>query len=268
VDRHSHHRHHPRKRFGQHFLHDAHVLQQMLSLIHPKQPDHLVEIGPGQGALTDYLVQSQWNRLDLIEIDRDLAPHLSEKYKIYSSLHVHCQDILSFDLETLAADQPLRIVGNLPYNISTPLLFKLFEALSVIKDMHFLLQKEVVERLTASVGSHNYNRLSVMTQYFCKNQLLLYVSAQAFTPPPQVESAFVRLTPHQPLPVEADDFFIFRQVVQEAFSHRRKTISNALKRLVSPSELEMVGIGLKRRPQELSVADFVHISNALSKKQA
>jgi len=237
-------------------------------LIHPNPPDHLVEIGPGQGALTDYLVRSQWSRLDLIEIDRDLAPRLSEKYKSYTTLHVHCQDILAFGLEALAADQPLRIVGNLPYNISTPLLFKLFEALPVIKDMHFLLQKEVVERLTAPVGSHNYNRLSVMTQYFCKNQRLINVSAQAFTPPPQVESAFVRLTPYQPLPVEAEDLSLFRQVVQEAFSHRRKTISNALKRLVSHSELNMAGIDLKRRPQELSVADFVHISNALCKKAA
>lgn len=255
------HTHHPRKRFGQHFLHDTSVLTNIVANIAPNNTEHLVEIGPGQGALTECLLPYV-ARLDAIEIDRDLVTRLEKQFIDNKNFFLHQHDALTFELKTLS-DATCRVVGNLPYNISTPLLFHLFNQIDFIQDMHFLLQKEVVERLTAEVGSHHYSRLSVMAQYFCDNTDLFDVRPEAFTPPPKVQSAFVRLVPHQQ-PQTAKNFLQFSQVVQQAFNYRRKTLSNSLRSLIDPDKLEAIGIDPKLRPQVLSVADFIRISDAIS----
>lgn len=247
-----------RKRFGQHFLQDASVLQQIVASIAPKTENHLVEIGPGQGALTDYLI-GKTKQLDLIEIDRDLIAILQEKFGDHASIYEG--DVLAFDFKQLQGSA-LRIVGNLPYNISTPLLFHLFDFLDLIKDMHFLLQKEVVDRLTARVGSRQYSRLSVMAQYYCDTATLFLVEPEAFSPPPKVRSALIRLQPKQRTD-QAKDMSVFHKVVREAFQYRRKTLSNSLKKLVSADQLRALGIDPKRRPQELTVEEYVQISNSL-----
>ncbi len=247
-----------RKRFGQHFLRDTRVLQQIVTAIAPHANDHLVEIGPGDGALTHHLI-GKTQQLDLIELDRDLIALLQNKFG--NAATIYEGDVLNFDFHQLN-NTPLRPVGNLPYNISTPLIFHLFNFLDVIKDMHFLLQKEVVDRLTANVGSHQYNRLSVMTQYYCNNEMLFTVEPDAFNPPPKVVSAFVRLQPKQRTE-QANDLSVFHDVVREAFNYRRKTLNNSLKKLVTADQLLALNIDPKQRPQELSVEDYIRISNAL-----
>ncbi|WP_304985858.1 16S rRNA (adenine(1518)-N(6)/adenine(1519)-N(6))-dimethyltransferase RsmA [Coxiella-like endosymbiont] len=257
--------HLPRKRFGQHFLKDPIILQKIISAIHPQKKDTIIEIGPGQGALTDFLI-NEYAKLILVEIDRDLAVSLQNKYALLENLKIYQLDALQFDLSTLETENnSLRIVGNLPYNISTPLLFHLFAQIEFIEDMHFMLQKEVVLRLTAPVGSPNYSRLSLMTRFFCDNTLLFNVPPNAFTPPPKVESAFVRLIPRKTATETIKDLNQFSAVVKEAFTYRRKTISNALKKLI-PNEKwkwHIIGINFQSRPQELTVEDFVKISNSL-----
>lgn len=255
---------HPRKRFGQHFLHDPNILQKIISAISPQTNDHFVEIGPGRGVLTAALL-STGIHLDAVEIDRDLVHYLQLRFIDEKNLHLHQQDALEFDFASLIRNQQkLRIVGNLPYNISTPLLFKLFTHFDYIQDMHFMLQKEVAKRLTASVGDSVYGRLSVMAQYFCHCTSLFTVSANSFSPPPKVESAFVRLIPHQQQP-NATHFENFTTIVREAFNYRRKTLANALKRLVTTEQLIAIGIDPKTRPQELTVEDFVKISHIIGK---
>jgi 16S rRNA (adenine1518-N6/adenine1519-N6)-dimethyltransferase len=249
----------PRKRFGQHFLHDPNILQKIIAAISASPNDHFVEIGPGRGALTAALL-STGVTLDAVEIDRDLVTYLQQTFAHDKKFSVHQADVLEFNFSSLIThQQKLRIIGNLPYNISTPLLFKLFACLNHIQDMYFMLQKEVVLRLTAPVGDSVYNRLSVMSQYFCDCTLLFNVSANSFSPPPKVESAFVRLVPHQTL-TDAH-FETFSAVVKEAFTYRRKTLANSLKRLVSAEQLKSIGIDPQARAQELTVADFVKISN-------
>lgn len=249
----------PRKRFGQHFLHDPHILQKIDAAIAPQKTDHFIEIGPGQGVLTNILLLSE-AKIDAVEIDRDLAAYLRATFSNEKNLTIHEQDALTFNFAALATpEKKLRIVGNLPYNISTPLLFKLFEALPEIIDMHFMLQKEVVLRMAASTDDAVYNRLSVMTQYFCDCTYLFPVSAQAFSPPPKVESAFVRLIP-RPTHLRTANVEVLSLIVKEAFTYRRKTLANSLKRLVTADQLESIGINPKARPQELTVEDFVKIS--------
>ena len=189
--------HQPRKRFGQNFLVDQSVLQSMVAAIQPKPDNHLVEIGPGTGALTKYLLK-QIPHLDAIEIDRDLSELLKSEFS-QQSLTLYEQDVLTVDFRQFLP-RPLRIIGNLPYNISTPLIFHLLQFLDCIEDLHFLLQKELVERITAEPGSKDYGRLSIMIQYFCETEYLLDVSKHAFKPAPKVESAFFRLKPHAVLP--------------------------------------------------------------------
>jgi 16S rRNA (adenine1518-N6/adenine1519-N6)-dimethyltransferase len=255
--------HQPRKRFGQHFLEDQSVLQEIVGCIHPKASDHLVEIGPGQAALTDYLV-GHCEHLDAIEIDRDLIGPLEKRFE-HSAFQIHQGDALDFDFTQLVrADEKLRVVGNLPYNISTPLLFHLFDQLNCIEDMHFLLQKEVVERLCAETNSEHYGRLSVMAQYYCQTFFLFEVGPEAFNPPPKVDSAVIRLMPHAQQTLIANDPKTLSLIVREAFNQRRKTLSNSLKRLLTTQELEELGINPKSRAQELSVAEFVAISNFYS----
>ena len=250
-----------RKRFGQHFLHDPYVLERITAAIHPKKTDILVEIGPGRGALTDHLL-TECRKLVLVEIDRDLLAFLQTKYKQKKNIILYQKDALQFDFLTLKMDdQFLRMIGNLPYYISTPLLFHLFSQMACIKDMHFMLQKEVVLRLTALVGTANYGRLSVMAQYFCENTLLFTVPSNVFIPAPRVESAMVRLIPRRNPALTVKNLEHFGAIIKEAFSYRRKTVSNALKKIISIDKWKTIGIDPQLRPQELTVEDFIKISN-------
>lgn len=258
----SHHR--PRKRFGQNFLVDPHVINNIVDAIGIESGDHLIEIGPGRGALTDSLLEHCAN-LTVVEIDRDLASLLEVRYLNNSNFKLHVGDALTADFATLGHHQPMRIVGNLPYNISTPLLFHLLNFRSLITDMYFMLQREVVDRLAASPGSKNYGRLSVMMQYHCQIQALFEVPATAFKPAPKVTSAVVRLIPHIEHPCEALDPDLFENLVRTCFQQRRKTLRNSLKKFVAdPEVLSETGIDLTIRPEQISVANFVLLSNQLS----
>jgi 16S rRNA (adenine1518-N6/adenine1519-N6)-dimethyltransferase len=253
--------HQPRKRFGQNFLHDNHIIEKIVKVINPQAADHLVEIGPGLGALTQHLAQTN-AQLDLIEIDRDLLAGLTNFAAQYPNLKLHQADALKFDFQQLAkTKEHLRIVGNLPYNISTPLLFHLIKHIEMIKDMHFMLQKEVVERLAAQAGESAYGRLSVMVQYYCKVSYLFTVKPGAFYPAPKVDSAIVRLIPHSTLPYVAKNFDFFSQIVAQAFNQRRKTLHNSLKNLLTTEQIQASGIDPKVRPEQLGVAEFVELSN-------
>jgi 16S rRNA (adenine1518-N6/adenine1519-N6)-dimethyltransferase len=262
--------HQPRKRFGQHFLHDAFIIEQMLTAISPQPYDHLVEIGPGLGALTIPLLRiaSQINaQLEAIELDRDVIPKLQQQCYEFGAITIYQADALRFDFTALASsNKPLRIFGNLPYNISTPLLFHLLQQRTLIQDMHFMLQKEVVERIVAQPGTAHYGRLSIMIQYFCSAMALFEIPPTAFTPPPRVYSAVVRLIPYANLPIPANDFNLFSKVVTTAFTQRRKTLRNALKSLANSRQLQTVDELANLRPEQLSIADYVRVSNLLSEK--
>jgi len=258
--------HQARKRFGQNFLHDQQIIDRIIREIAPTSNDHLLEIGPGQGALTKQLAASG-ARLDCVELDRDLAAHLKHQYRDYDNVHIHQHDILKFDLNDLGlGDTRIRIIGNLPYNISTPVLFHLLKYFENIEDMSFMLQLEVVERMSAHVGDKNYGRLSIMLQYFCQAEKLFNVPPEAFTPQPKVNSAIVQLTPHKKLPVTAKDTDCLKVVVRTAFNQRRKTLKNSLKTLISDSELDKLAIDVKLRPEKLSLTDYVMISDAISEQ--
>lgn len=254
-------KHFPRKRFGQHFLTDRHVIHQIVAAISPEKGQRIVEIGPGLGALTVEILQKT-GHLIAIELDRDLISQLNDQCQAYGELKLYQADALAFDYSQLVeSGQKLRLVGNLPYNISTPLLFHLLQFENVIQDMHFMLQQEVVSRIVAQVGSSNYGRLSVMIQYFCEVMELFSVDAQAFDPPPAVTSAIIKLVPYHNYEHRANDIKRFTLVVAEAFNQRRKTLRNTLKKVISASQLEKIGINPELRPQQLSVAEFVNISN-------
>jgi len=255
-------RHQPRKRFGQHFLHDKNIINRIVAAVNPQPDQQIVEIGPGLGALTTVLLPAA-KRLQAIELDRDVIPHLQMQCAKLGELIVHQQDVLTTDWATIAGGQlaSLRVVGNLPYNISTPLIFQLLEQSAYLIDMHFMLQKEVVDRMIAKPDSADYGRLSVMVQYFCQAESLFKVSPGAFTPPPKVDSAVVRLTPYRQLPFVARDRELFATIVREAFNKRRKTLSNALKGFVNNDQLIAVGISPQARAETLSVAQFVAIAN-------
>lgn len=255
--------HRPRKRFGQNFLQDPGVLQRITHAIHPKEGERIVEIGPGMGALTTYLLE-QVPHLYAVELDRDLITLLQQRFTP-AQLTLTQGDALQFDFCSLAEpSSPLRLIGNLPYNISTPLLFHLFENKGCITDMHFMLQQEVVARMEAPPGSKTYGRLSIMTQYHCAVERLFGVPPEAFNPPPKVESAIVRLRPHRAPPVEVTCFTTLQQVVTQAFSQRRKTIRNTLKKLVTAAQLESLGIDPTIRPEQLDLATYARISNLIS----
>lgn len=249
----------PRKRLGQHFLIDTVIIDQIVRCIDPKPTDNLVEIGPGMGALTVSVLKKA-KKITAIELDANLIPALEEICAGYGELLVFNENALSFDFDKLGQ---MRLFGNLPYNISTPLLFYLLRYAAHIQDMHFMLQKEVVERLAARPGSHSYGRLSVMIQYHCKAESLLEIPASAFFPPPKVESAVVRLIPYLKLPYTALDYKLFENIVRQAFSMRRKTLRNALKKFVNPEMWEVVGIDNQLRPETLSVEGYVRLSNAI-----
>jgi len=255
--------HKPRKRFGQNFLCDPGVISQILQAINPKNHDHIVEIGPGQGALTYDLIAAA-GKIDIIEIDRDLVALLQKKLASHTHLTIHECDALKFDFSKLMhADQKIRIVGNLPYNISTPLIFHLLKFAASVDDMHFMLQKEVVDRLAAQPGGKNYGRLSVMVQYACQVEALFPVSPQAFFPPPKVDSAIVRLRPYAEPPIKALDPDVFAKIVRCAFSQRRKTLKNNIKALIDPEKIASIGIDVSQRPEQIGLKDYVLISNML-----
>ena len=245
-----------RKRFGQHFLHDPGVIRRIIDAVAPAAGERIVEIGPGRGALTWDLLRRA-HSLDVIEIDRDLAQSLRLDARAAGGLHVHVENALDTDFKRLRADgAPLRIVGNLPYNISTPLLFHLLSQRAVLKDMHFMLQKEVVERMTAQPSNKTYGRLTVMLAAVAEVEHLFDVGPGAFQPRPAVWSAIVRIKPTINSRFEIGADGVLRQLVTAAFSHRRKTLRNGLKGLLTPQEIESCGIDPQLRPEALAPAQF------------
>ncbi|MEM9383794.1 MAG: 16S rRNA (adenine(1518)-N(6)/adenine(1519)-N(6))-dimethyltransferase RsmA [Pseudomonadota bacterium] len=255
--------HIPRKRFGQHFLHDPQVLRRIVDAIAPAPSDRLVEIGPGQGALTAPLL-ARGATLTAIELDRDLAPALAELPGAAQRLSVLQSDALTLNYAYLADSLggPLRLCGNLPYNISTPLIFHLLGFRGHVIDMHFMLQKEVVLRMAATPGSKTYGRLSVMLGAVCEVEMLFHVGPGAFNPPPKVDSSVVRIRIPRRAPVQVDDTALFASLVRQAFSMRRKTLRNALKRLVDASTIEAAGLDPGARPETLTAADYAALTRA------
>ena len=258
--------HRPRKRFGQHFLHDGNIIDKILRAIGINEGDSFLEIGPGRGALTLPLLK-QCKKLIAVELDRDLVPLLNQAAADIGELQVINADILKFEIRELPGNNPYRIVGNLPYNISTPLMFHLLESIDCIKDMHFMVQKEVAQRIVAKVGDKHYGRLSIMMQQKCDCQYLFDVAPGCFTPPPKVDSAIIRLLPHQQAIYDVDDIGLFSSIVQTAFAQRRKTISNSLKSLVDLDILTNCGIDPHARAENLSGHDYALITNTLSKNE-
>ena len=254
-------RHLPKKRFGQNFLHDAGVLQQIIEAIAPVPEDRMIEIGPGKGAMTARLL-AHLNELHVVELDRDLVTLLQKSFA-NRGLIIHSADALQFQLDQLRTDErKLRIVGNLPYNISTPLLFHLAQYAPMVKDQHFMLQKEVVERMVAPPGGRDYGRLSVMLQWRYQMAQLFVVPPQAFDPPPKVESAIVRMIPiAQPLACEQH---FLEQVVTTAFSQRRKVIRNSLGGLFTESQLIEAGINPQARPETIGLEAYVSLAQRLA----
>ncbi|MFZ5757249.1 MAG: 16S rRNA (adenine(1518)-N(6)/adenine(1519)-N(6))-dimethyltransferase RsmA [Pseudomonadota bacterium] len=255
--------HRARKRFGQNFLHDPNIIGRIVRSIAPQPGESLVEIGPGLGALTAPLVAGA-GFLDVIEIDRDLAPRIAERFG--KQVEVHEADALKFDFAALAQQRGrrLRVVGNLPYNISTPLVFHLLENAGHIADMHFMLQKEVVDRMGAAAGDDDYGRLSVLLQYRCRVEPLFTVPPEAFSPRPKVHSAIVRLLPQSPAHPARDEALLYRLVTQ-AFSQRRKTLRNALRTMLDEAGIAGCGIDPAVRPEMLTVAQFVTLADAAAR---
>ena len=258
-------KHVAKKRFGQNFLTDQSIIASLVDAINPEENQTLVEIGPGLGAFTKPLL-SKIHKLHVVEIDRDIVSWMQAEYAkpayAKNDLIIHNVDALKFDFTTLG--NQIRVVGNLPYNISTPILFHLLENLPTIIDMHFMLQKEVVERMVAAPSSPAYGRLSVMLQYYLQMEYLFTVPPEAFEPAPKVESAFVRCVPHANLPFVAKDTHLFAKVVLQAFSQRRKTLRNTLKGLLDDNGFAKLEISPQLRAENLSVAQFVAISNYLA----
>lgn len=255
--------HRTKKALGQHFLTDPAVVGRILAAIDPQPGDRLVEIGPGAGALTFPLLERH-RRLTVIEFDRDLIQPLREAARGRGELELVHADVLAVDLAALAGEGPIRLVGNLPYNISSPILFHALGHLRVIRDMHFMLQKEVVQRMGAAPGSKEYGRLSVMLQVHCHVEPLFVVPPSAFRPPPRVDSAVVRLVPRPVHEVAVRNPAVLERVVKAAFAQRRKTLRNALAGTAPPELLERLGIDPGWRAERVAVRDFVRLANALT----
>ncbi|NOR69918.1 MAG: 16S rRNA (adenine(1518)-N(6)/adenine(1519)-N(6))-dimethyltransferase RsmA [Methylomarinum sp.] len=252
--------HKARKRFGQNFLQDHNVIYNILSNIQANSGEHWIEIGPGLGAITEPLLNKKIT-LDVVELDRYLVRYLNDKFKDRENFNIHSADALNFDFAALAKDnEKLRIIGNLPYNISTPLLFHLLDSAYCIEDMHFMLQKEVVDRICAEPGTKKYGRLSVMIQYFCETELVFDVPPESFDPIPKVMSSIVKLTPHQKPPVEIESIKKLNKVVTTAFSQRRKTIRNSLKKLITEEQIIELDINPTLRAESISLAEFARLS--------
>lgn len=255
--------HQARKRFGQNFLHDQRVIEKIVRSVNPKQGETVVEIGPGLAALTAPLI-SEVEHLTVVELDRDLAKGLPNRVPYPERLTIVEADALKYDFSQLVNEnKPLRIVGNLPYNISTPLLFHLLTFGNAIQDMHFMLQKEVVERITAEPNTKEYGRLSVMIQYYCQATYLFEVPAGAFNPPPKVTSAVFRLVPYKDKPIIAKNEQKLAQLVAHVFTQRRKTLRNSLKNMLNDGAFERTGIDEMARPETLTLAEFVALADEM-----
>lgn len=255
--------HKARKRFGQNFLIDHGIIRDIVRAVHPQRQDNIVEIGPGKGAITQLLADSCDN-LTVIELDRDLVPWLKIKFEKHPNFQLFQADALQFDFAQLIKEErPLRIVGNLPYNISTPLIFHLLSYSDRVQDMHFMLQKEVVKRMAAQPGEGAYGRLGIMVQYYCAVEDLFDVPPTSFDPAPKVDSAIVRLVPYKDLPHKATNIKTLENLVNVAFQQRRKTLRNALKQLLGADVMEQLPIDLGARAEEISLADYVATSNLL-----
>ena len=270
-------KHLARKRFGQNFLRDDRVIERIVGAINPRKDQHVVEIGPGLGALTAPLLEHA-GHLTAVELDRDLIPVLSTRFVNAQNFSILQADALKFDFysltdrhlpfaekqsgqQTQAGTGRLRLVGNLPYNISTPLMLHLLQSPGAIADMHFMLQKEVVDRIAARPGSRQYGRLSIMAQYRCQVESVIAVGPEAFQPPPKVWSAVVRMVPFDELPYPCTNDALLNKVVSQAFSMRRKTLRNALRTQVSAEQLVGLGLDPQARPETLSLADYVRLTD-------
>jgi len=261
--------HQAKKRFGQNFLVDEQIIADIISAIRPEAEDNIVEIGPGLGALTRPLLK-KLNQLHVVEIDRDIIARLESDYPPDNTgkkhkLVIHAGDALEFDFATLPA--PLRIVGNLPYNISSPLLFHFAAYAGRIRDMHFMLQNEVVERMVAGPSTPEYGRLSVMLQYRFHMEKLLDVPPQSFRPAPKVDSAVVRMVPLPTSEILVRNEKLFAAIVRTAFGQRRKTLRNTLRSYLSEADFEKLGIDAQLRAENLSVAEFARVANYLNERQ-
>ena len=255
--------HQARKRFGQNFLVDQHIIGQIIAAIGPSADDNLIEIGPGTAAITEHLIK-RCPSMKVVELDRDLVSFLTEKFADYPDFSIFSGDALKADFAQFYDGRQMRLVGNLPYNISTPILFHLLKNRTLIKDMHFMLQREVVDRLSAAPGSKTYGRLSIMVQYHCRVMPLIPVPPSAFRPAPKVQSAIVRLKPHSAKPFLAENEELLSQIVSLAFQQRRKTLRNGIRayaeHLIGVEEV----VDLSRRAEDLSVANFVALSNYIN----
>jgi 16S rRNA (adenine1518-N6/adenine1519-N6)-dimethyltransferase len=254
--------HKAKKKFGQNFLVDEQIIAGIINVIHPEPEDNIVEIGPGLGALTRPLLKKLYH-LHVVEIDRDIIARLESDYP-KDKLVIHGGDALEFDFATLPA--PLRIVGNLPYNISSPLLFHFAAYAGRIKDMHFMLQNEVVERMVAEPSTPEYGRLSVMLQYRFHMEKLLDVPPESFRPEPKVDSAIVRMIPLPAAEISVRDEKLFAAIVRTAFGQRRKTLRNTLRSYLSEQDFETLGINSQLRAENLSVGEFAKVANYLDER--
>lgn len=258
--------HRAKKRFGQNFLVDQNIIQQIVKSINPAQNDTIIEIGPGLGALTKPILHCV-KELNVIELDRDIIPKLLKNCQpcnnLDDKLKVHQCDVLKFDFREFCVSKKinndLRIIGNLPYNISTAILFRLLKDRTLIRDMHFMLQKEVVERISSPPGNRVYGRLSVMIQSYFRTTPLFVVPCSAFSPAPKVESAILQLEPDDRFSQDIEDYKSYENLVRDAFSHRRKTLSNNLKRRCTTDQIRAANIDPAQRAEDLSVADYVRL---------
>jgi 16S rRNA (adenine1518-N6/adenine1519-N6)-dimethyltransferase len=255
-------KHRARKRFGQNFLTDPAMVQRIVSTIGPGSGELILEIGPGQAALSKPLSETG-AELHLLEIDRDLVTRLQQQFPPAGPVQIHTGDALQVDFSEILDGRPFRLVGNLPYNISTPLLFHVLQWKELITDMHFMLQQEVVRRMAAEPGGKAWGKLSVMCQYHCQVTALFNVPPEAFSPAPKVQSTFVRLVPHEQPPVRVKDMDLFGRLVSQAFSMRRKTLRNSLRGILDSAMIESVGIDPGLRPEVLGLEEFAALSNLL-----
>ena len=253
--------HTPKKSLGQNFLHDASYIGRIVQAIDPRPGDRVIELGPGQGALTLPLLRRH-GALTVIEFDRDLVGPLADMAAGVGELEIIHRDVLQVDFTALAAGTPFKLAGNLPYNISSPILFHALEHAAVVRDMVFMLQKEVVDRMGAPPGSKVYGRLSVMLQAYCQVQPLFVVPPGAFRPAPKVDSAVVRLVPHDPASVAIADRRRFEHVVRAAFGQRRKTLRNALREVCTQQQFDAAGVSADARAEQVDVAGFIRLANA------
>jgi 16S rRNA (adenine1518-N6/adenine1519-N6)-dimethyltransferase len=257
--------HQPRKRFGQHFLHDRNVVEKIINAVNPQPGQTIVEIGPGLGAITLSLLD-RIGELHVIELDRDLAKIISDQCKNIGKLYLHNADALEFDFCKIS-EKSIRVIGNLPYNISTPLIFHLLDQLECISDMVFMLQEEVVDRMNADPGTRTYGRLSVMVQAQCRVQKLFHVGPGSFNPPPKVESAIVKLVPHKTPVTDIKNHDTFNIIVRESFNQRRKTLRNAIKNFLDTKQIESLEIDPGMRPEQLTIQQFAKLSNLYHTQQ-